>query len=258
VIPRVLTIAGSDSGGGAGIQADLKTFTVLGVYGMSVLTSVTAQNTRGVTAVSDVPVETIEAQFDAVVSDIGVDAAKTGMLSSRAIIEAVAARLRRAPIRQLVVDPVMRAKGGDPLLHPEAADALRDQIVPLAAIVTPNRHEAEALARLTIDGPAAAEEAARRIHALGAQAVVIKDGGRDLFYDGGEMVWLEGERIDTRSLHGTGCTLSAAMAAHLARGLAPIDAAREAKKFVTVAIRRAHPLGQGHGPVNHLWPLEES
>lgn len=257
-IPRALTIAGSDSGGGAGIQADLKTFSALGVFGMSALTAITAQNTTGVYAVHEVPPEVVAAQIDAVVTDIGVDAAKTGMLSSAPIIEAVADRIRAHRIEKLVVDPVMVAKSGAPLLRPEAQEALRTNLLPLALVVTPNLPEAQALTGQEIQDPKGMREAARRIRDLGPRFVLIKGGhlkgdAVDILYDGETFTDLPAPRIPTQHTHGTGCVLSAAIAAYLARGLAPREAVREGKSFVTQAIEAGLPLGRGVGPCNPLF-----
>jgi len=257
--PRALTVAGSDSGGGAGIQADLKTFSAFGVYGTSAITAVTAQNTLGVRAIHEVPPQVVAAQIDAVLEDIGADAVKTGMLSSAAIIEAVADRLRAHSVTALVVDPVMVAKSGDVLLRPEAVQALLQLILPMAAVVTPNAPEAGVLSGIEVSDAESAREAARRIHALGAAIVIVKgghlDGDRsdDLYFDGGDFEVLSGRRIVTPHTHGTGCTFSAAIAAGLALGLAPLAAAREARAFLQGAIEHAEPLGAGHGPVNHFW-----
>jgi hydroxymethylpyrimidine/phosphomethylpyrimidine kinase len=259
--PRALTIAGSDSGGGAGIQADLKTFAAFGVYGASAITAITAQNTIGVRAIHDVPASMVAAQIDAVLDDIGADAAKTGMLSSPEIIETVADRLRAHAVAALVVDPVMVAKSGDRLLREDAVRALRDLLLPLAAVVTPNAPEATVLSGIDVFDAASAREAARRIHDLGPAMVVVKGGhldgdtSDDLVFDGRAFEVLSGRRIATRHTHGTGCTFSAAICACLARGLAPLEAAREARAYVQGAIEHAEPLGGGHGPVNHLWRL---
>jgi len=257
--PRALTIAGSDSGGGAGIQADLKTFGAFGVYGASAITAITAQNTLGVRAIHEVPPEVVAAQIDAVLEDIGADAVKTGMLSSAAIIEAVADRLRAHSVTALVVDPVMVAKSGDALLRPEAVQALLELILPMAAVVTPNAPEATVLSGVEVRDFESAREAARRIRALGPAIVIVKgghlDGERsdDLLFDGQTFEVLSGRRIDTPHTHGTGCTFSAAIAAGLALGRTPLAAAREARAFLQGAIEHAEPLGAGHGPVNHFW-----
>ena len=262
-ISKALTIAGSDSGGGAGIQADLKTFAALGVYGSSVLTAITAQNTLGVTAVHEIPTEIIAAQFDAVLSDIGADAAKTGMLSSSAIIATVADGVRRHGLTKLVVDPVMVAKSGDRLLREDAVAALRERLLPLALVVTPNIPEAETLAGITIRTDGDRREAARRIGDLGPRYVVVKGGHApgdpvDFLYDGSRIVPIgAGPRIDTPNTHGTGCTFSAAIAAGLARGLAVEEAVRAAKEYLTEALRASYRIGAGHSPVHHFhawWP----
>ena len=259
-IPRALTIAGSDSGGGAGIQADLKTFSAMGVFGVTAITAVTAQNTLDVTGIAEIAPEMVARQIDAVVSDIGVDAAKTGMLSSAAIIEAVADRIRHHRLEQLVVDPVMIAKGGAALLRPEAVDALRRHILPLAMVVTPNLPEAEALCGVSITTRAQMDDAARRIAALGPRCVVVKGGhlegtAVDTVFDGERLEHLEAARIATRNTHGTGCVFSAAITAGLARGVEVHAAIRAAKTFVTGAIEGALPVGTGHGPVNPMYRL---
>lgn len=263
IIPVAMTIAGSDSGGGAGIQADLKTFSALGVYGASTLTAITAQNTVAVTAVHELPTDLISAQIEAVISDIGVDAVKTGMLSSPAIVETVSREVARHGIHNLVVDPVMVAKSGDPLLRQEAVDSVRTQLVPLAALVTPNVPEAETLTAITIASDDDMRQAARLIVAMGARSVVVKGGHRegpatDLFFDGSDFVEFSSERIDTVNTHGTGCTFASAAAAGLAQGKSVLEAVAQAKEYVTEAIRNSYPLGQGHGPVHHFWRLWEN
>ncbi|HKV01760.1 MAG TPA: bifunctional hydroxymethylpyrimidine kinase/phosphomethylpyrimidine kinase [Ktedonobacteraceae bacterium] len=261
-IPRALTIAGSDSGGGAGIQADLKTFAALGVYGLSALTAITVQNTLGVQAAQDLPPELVEAQIDAVLEDIGADAAKTGMLSRSSIIEAVARCVSRWNLR-LVVDPVMVAKGGDPLLQPEAITTLSTMLLPLAEVITPNLYEAEVLTGQRIETLDDMRAAAQAIHALGPRHVVVKGGHRaadpvDVYFDGERFVELRAERISTPHTHGTGCTFSAAIAAFMARGL-PVDAAvTGAKDYITEAIRHAPGLGKGHGPIGHFWQWQQT
>ncbi|HET8522467.1 MAG TPA: bifunctional hydroxymethylpyrimidine kinase/phosphomethylpyrimidine kinase [Thermomicrobiales bacterium] len=256
--PKAMTIAGSDSGGGAGIQADLKTFAALGVYGTSVLTAVTAQNTRAVLAIAEVPEEVIELQIDGVMEDIGADAVKTGMLSSASIIEVVANRLEAWGVDNLVVDPVMVAKSGDHLLQPTAISALRRKLLPLALVVTPNLAETEVLAMQRVATREEAENAARKIADTGARYVVIKGGHRDgppidLIYDGASFHELHAERIDTQNTHGTGCTFSAAIAAHLALGVEPLDAIAAAKRYITEALKASYPIGDGHSPVNHFY-----
>ncbi len=255
---KALTIAGSDSGGGAGIQADLKTFAALGVFGTSVLTAITAQNTVAVTAVHEIPTEIIAAQLDAVLADIGTDAAKTGMLSSAAIIETVAAGVRRHNITKLVVDPVMVAKSGDHLLRRDAVGALRELLLPLALVVTPNIPEAETLAEMTITTDDDRREAARRIAAFGPRYVIVKGGHApgdpvDFLYDGHASIPIDaGPRIATPNTHGTGCTFSAAIAAGLAKGHDVERAVREAKTYITEALRRSYRVGAGHSPVHHF------
>jgi hydroxymethylpyrimidine/phosphomethylpyrimidine kinase len=256
-----MTIAGSDSGGGAGIQADLKTFAMLGVWGTSAITSITVQNTRGVTAVSDVPPDVVANQIRAVAGDIGLDAAKTGMLSSAPIIEAVAEAIERTNVPNLVVDPVFVSKHGDPLLRTDAVEALRSRILPLASVVTPNLAEAAGLAGFEVETAEDMERAGEAILGLGARAVLVKGGhlegaaADDLFLDGDRTEWLTSERLDTTHTHGTGCVLSAAIAAHLARGEDLRDAVRRGKEFVTEAIRHALPIGKGIGPVSPGWEL---
>ncbi|MCS5570156.1 MAG: bifunctional hydroxymethylpyrimidine kinase/phosphomethylpyrimidine kinase [Pseudomonadales bacterium] len=254
-----LTIAGSDSGGGAGIQADLKTFAAHGVYGTCAITAVTAQNTLGVEAVENLSVQLIVAQVNAVVDDIGVDAVKTGMLATPEIVERVATLLPSLPTPHIVVDPVMVAKSGARLLAEEAIDAVRRMLLPCATVVTPNAMEAEVLAKIEIDSLGSAREAARRIYDLGPGTVVIKGGhiptadAVDLVYDGHEYLELRGPRLRSRHTHGTGCTFAAAVAANLALGLPTPDAISGAKHYVAQAIRHGLPLGSGHGPLGHFW-----
>ena len=255
---KALTVAGSDSGGGAGIQADLKSFAALGVYGASVVTAITAQNTVGVTAVHDVPADIVSMQFDAVMEDIGADAVKTGMLSSGAIIEVVADRIRQHGVVNLVVDPVMVAKSGDSLLQPEAVATLRDVLLPLALVATPNLPEAAALLGRRIETEENMRQAAEAIHDLGTQTVVIKGGHRsgdanDVFYDGTQFEEFPAVRIPTENTHGTGCTFASAIAAGLAKGHSPRDAVAEAKEYVTGAIRESYAIGHGHSPVHHFY-----
>jgi hydroxymethylpyrimidine/phosphomethylpyrimidine kinase len=256
-IARALTIAGSDSGGGAGIQADLKTFSALGVFGMTAITAVTAQNTIGVTGIVEIPPEAVGQQIDAVVSDIGVDAAKTGMLSSAPIIEVVADRIRHHRLERLVIDPVMISKSGAPLLRADAVDALRRRLLPLALVVTPNLHEARALTGREVRTLEDMEEAARALAALGPRWVVVKGGhlegaAVDVVFDGERTERLESRRIPTPHTHGTGCVFSAAITAGLARGDDILAAIRAAKVFITRAIEEALPVGHGHGPANPL------
>lgn len=261
--PKALTIAGSDSGGGAGIQADLKTFAALGVYGSSVITAITAQNTVGVTAVHEIPTEVVAAQLDAVMSDIGADAAKTGMLSSPEIVRTVADGVRRHGIERLVVDPVMVAKSGDRLLREEAVEAVKTALLPVAYVVTPNLPEAEVLTGQSIQTEADMEEAARAIHAMGPQIVVVKGGHLegdpvDVIYDGATFERLRMPRVDTPHTHGTGCTFAAAITARLAAGRPPLTAIAEAKEYLYQALLHAYRVGAGHSPVHHFHALWHS
>lgn len=252
---RILTIAGSDSGGGAGIQTDLKTITVLGGYGMSVITALTAQNTVGVQAVFELPLDFIEKQIDSVMEDIGVDAVKTGMLSSSPIVSLVASKIAQYRVKRLVVDPVMVAKSGDPLLKEEAQEALREELIPLAFVVTPNLPEASVLAGMKVSNLKAMKEAARRIHDMGAKNVLVKGGHLegelvDLLFDGKAFFEFSGPRIPTNNTHGTGCTFASAIATELAKGSPIQEAVKRAKEFMETAIRFSLPLGKGHGPTN--------
>jgi len=253
-----MTVAGSDSGGGAGIQADLKTFAALGVYGTSTVTAVTAQNTVGVRQAVELPVEIIASQFDAIVEDIGVDAAKTGMLSSAAIIETVAAKAEEHRLKKLVVDPVMIAKSGDRLLREDAVSALARRLIPLADVVTPNLQEAEALVGFPVRDPASMRRAAKAIVEMGAGAAVVKGGHAegeeavDLMFDGTGFHEFRAPRVVTRNTHGTGCTFSAAIAAFLARGESVVGAVELAKVYLTRALERGVSIGKGHGPVEHF------
>lgn len=261
-VAKAMTIAGSDSGGGAGIQADLKTFAALGVYGTSVLTAVTAQNTLGVTAIHEIPTEVIAAQIEAVITDIGVGAVKTGMLASNSIIECVASQLRRHSVPWLVVDPVMVAKSGDTLLAKNATETLRTSLVPLASVITPNIPEAETLTGMKIVSDTEVRQAAEKLVAMGAKAVVVKGGHRegpatDLYYDGSRFHEFSAERIESSNTHGTGCTFASAIAAGLARGMSLLDSVALAKDYVTEAIRRSFSVGRGHGPLNHFYKLWE-
>ena len=262
MIPRVLTIAGSDSGGGAGIQADLKTITLLGGYGMSAVTALTAQNTLAVSGILEIPPEFVGQQLEAVLADIGADAAKTGMLGGSRVVEVVCRKLRRFRIPNLVVDPVMVSKNGARLLKPEAEDALRRELVPLATLITPNIPEAEVLTGRRIRTAKEAREAAVQIRKMGARHVLIKGGhlrgpATDFLYDGERFQEFEEERVQTPHTHGTGCTLSAAIAVGLGKGKELREAVAAAKKFLTAAIRMAAPLGHGRGPVNHYGPIRQ-
>ena len=255
--PTALTIAGSDSSGGAGIQADLKTFQRFGVYGASAVTLITAQNTVGVRELYPLPSELVASQIAAVAEDLDVHAAKTGALGSSELIETVADSVARHAIPNLVVDPVMISKHGDALLAGEAVEALKRRLIPGAALVTPNLHEAGALLGRPVQSEARMRDAARALRDLGAAAVLVKGGylagaeAVDLLYDGDEFTRLATPRIETPHTHGTGCTYAAAITALLARGEPLVEAVREAKEFMTRAIRSAPGLGHGHGPVNH-------
>lgn len=262
---RILTVAGSDSGGGAGIQADLKAITVLGGYGMSVITALTAQNTMGVQGVHAVPIDFIARQLDSVLSDIGADAVKTGMLATPEIVETVSDGIKRYNIKILVVDPVMVAKSGDTLLGEDARETLKSVLLPLATVVTPNLPEAMVLCKSSVDTIDEMHDAARRIHDLGPPYVVIKGGhmqGRpvDLLFDGENFHTFDAPRLNQRNTHGTGCTFSAALATNLANGLAIVDAVGKAKEFITRAIAAGLDIGSGHGPTNpyiHIENLKE-
>ncbi|HSL11560.1 MAG TPA: bifunctional hydroxymethylpyrimidine kinase/phosphomethylpyrimidine kinase [Actinomycetota bacterium] len=259
---RVLTIAGSDSGGGAGIQADLKTFSALGVFGMTAITAVTVQNTRGVSSFEPLSPATVRDQITAVADDIGVDAAKTGMLASAEIVGAVADALEASNVPNLVVDPVFVSKHGHALLAPDAVEALRRRILPHAVLVTPNLPEAAGLAGIDVTERGDMRKAADAILAFGARAVLIKGGhldgadAADLLVTGdGDERWLSEPRIDTPHTHGTGCTLSAAIAAHLGLGDDLMTAVERGKGFVTEAIRASLAIGTGIGPVDQLWRI---
>lgn len=256
MIKRILTIAGSDSGGGAGIQADLKTITVLGSYGMSAITALTAQNTVGVQGVHPVPTEFITQQIESVLSDLGADAAKTGMLATPEIVLAVAEQLRRFDVEHLVVDPVMVAKSGDMLLSESARATMKDVLLPLAHVVTPNLPEASELCGFPVHDIDAMKEAARKIHQMGARFVLVKGGhlkgdAIDVLFDGDDFQIFDAPRLSNRNTHGTGCTFSAALATFLGQGLTVPMAVQEAKKFITRAIALGLNLGSGHGPTNH-------
>jgi hydroxymethylpyrimidine/phosphomethylpyrimidine kinase len=256
-----LTIAGSDSGGGAGIQADLKTFQALGVWGMSAITAVTVQNTKGVSGYEELSAHTVGEQIRAVVTDIGVDAAKTGMLASAPIVEAAAAAVEETGVPNLVVDPVSVSKHGHPLLAEDAVEALRSLIVPLATLVTPNLPEAALLAGFEVRERKDMERAGRAILNLGAGAVLVKGGhlesgdAVDVLVTRDDARDVSAERVDTRHTHGTGCVLSAAIAGYLARGQGLDEAIDEGKRFVTGAIRGALEIGGGIGPVDPSWDL---
>jgi hydroxymethylpyrimidine/phosphomethylpyrimidine kinase len=261
-IKQVLTIAGSDSGGGAGIQADIKSMSANGVFAMSVVTAVTAQNTEEVTDVFELPTSIVAAQIDAVFDDFDVAAVKTGMLSSAAIVEIVARMLKPQNVTNLVVDPVMISKSGHLLLKPDAIDAIKGQLFPLALLVTPNIHEAQQLSGIEIKTLADARRAAKIIHGFGCKHVLIKGGhlptdrATDLLYDGRFFNVFKGEFIDTPHTHGTGCTFASAIAAHLAQGKSVNDAVQKAKTYLTEAIRHSLAIGHGTGPTNHFYFLQ--
>jgi hydroxymethylpyrimidine/phosphomethylpyrimidine kinase len=254
-----LTIAGSDSGGGAGIQADLKTFAALGVYGTSAITAVTAQNTVGVTASIALEADFVTAQIEAVAGDITIHATKIGMLANAAIVEAVVAAIEELELPLVVVDPVMIAKSGDRLLDEDGILAIRGELLSLARVVTPNLPEAEALSGRRIQSLADARDAARTIRKMGARAVIIKGGHGtssevvDLLLDGEAIYEFRTTRIDTRNTHGTGCTFASAVAAHLAHGRTLAEAAERAQRYVAGAIAHGLSIGHGHGPLNHFW-----
>ena len=257
--PIGLTIAGSDSGGGAGIQADIKAMEANGVFATTALTAITAQNTQGVTLAFDLPLDLIEAQIDAVLDDMQVAAFKTGMLSSKAIIELVARKIQDRQMTPLVVDPVMVATSGDPLLQMDAIQSIIRHLIPLADVVTPNAHEAAHLTGKEVATLEQAEEAAAQIHAMGAQGVLVKGGhlagteeAIDVFYDGVEISYFRAPFIDTHHTHGTGCTYASAIAAHLAHGRPVSEAIARAKQYVTKAIEHGWAAGKGHGPTNHF------
>ena len=262
---RVLTIAGSDSGGGAGIQADLKTFSALGCYGMSVVTALTAQNTTGITGIHAVPPAFAVQQMAAVIGDIGVDAVKVGMLYSAELIESVADSLQKHGVQTIVLDPVMVAQSGDKLLQEEAISALKSVLVPMATVVTPNLPEAEVLLERKIDGIDAMRTAARDLAALGCRSVLIKGGhmetpeSSDVLFinDEDRFLVMSDRRVSTPNTHGTGCSLSSAIAAHLAKGLDIESAVQKAKQYIAEAIRAgaAYRIGQGCGPVHHFYPF---
>jgi len=260
MVARVLTIAGSDSGGGAGIQADLKTITMMGGYGMSALAALTAQNTVQVAGIHEVPLEFIALQMDVVLEDIGVDAAKTGMLLNSRVVRLVADKVREHGIPNLVVDPVMAAKSGDALLLEEARQAIKTRLLPLSTVCTPNIPEAEILSGHSIRTHQDMKDAARMIHDLGAQHVLVKGGHRldrpvDLLFDGLDFFEFEGIRYDTPNTHGTGCTFSAAIATALAQGFSVPEAVSLAKIYTDLAIRFSLDIGEGHGPTNHYAPM---
>lgn len=259
-VPVALTIAGSDSGAGAGIQADLKTFSALGVYAATVITAITAQNTLEVQAVELVSPEMVRKQIEAVLSDIGADAVKIGMLGSLGNIDVTAAMLRHFKARNVVLDPVLASTSGFRLLPGEALNALMEQLLPVAHMVTPNLTEAEILSGVTISTVEDMKNAAAQIHQKGSEMVLVKGGHLtgapiDVFYDGIDFILLEAERIPTENTHGTGCTLSSAIAAYLAKGFDPLSAVRAAKQYISAAIQHSLKIGRGKGPVNQFFKI---
>jgi hydroxymethylpyrimidine/phosphomethylpyrimidine kinase len=266
--PRVMTIAGTDSGGGAGVAADLRAMAACGVHGCVAVTAVTVQNTRGVTGVHPIPPETVAAQIESVATDIGLDAVKTGMLASRQIIEAIVAACDRVGIgaggsTPLVVDPVAASMHGDPLLADEALDAFRSQLFPRATLITPNLDEVRLFVGVDVHDRAAQYEAAKLLFALGPRYVLVKGGHLredvdacvDLLYDGHTFTELPGPRFDTGDTHGSGDNMASAIASGLARGMGVPDAVATGKRFVVEAVRQSYPLGGGHGPVSPLWAV---
>lgn len=259
----VLTIAGSDSGGGAGIQADLKAISAQGVFGMSVITAITAQNTVEVREVQNIDLAMIRSQIEAVFDDIQVDTVKIGMLSSAGVVQIVAKTLREYAPKQIILDPVMISKAGHHLLQEEAIDALKDMLIPMSTMITPNVPEAEVLTGREIKTKEDMKLACREIHRQGAKTVLLKGGHLegdpdDLFFDGENDYWYEEKRIETKNTHGTGCTLSSAIAANLAKGDSLIDAVSSSKRYITNAIKYSLDLGRGHGPVHHFYEFHKS
>ena len=263
IVPRALTIAGSDSGGGAGIQADLKTFTAFKVFGMSAITSVTAQNTTSVLGISDLPPEFVGLQIDAVVKDLGVDAVKIGMLSNKYIVESVAKKIVEYGLKNIVLDPVMVTSSGDPLLNSGARETLINKLFPHASVLTPNIPEAEVISGVEISCVEDMKTAAEKVRTLGPENVLLKGGhldnssdAIDVLYNGKDFFEFKSLRVDTKNTHGTGCTYSAAICAGLAKGLSVIDAVKEAKDYVTFGIQNSFDIGKGHGPLNHFWKID--
>lgn len=260
-IPVSLTIAGSDSGGGAGIQADLKTFSALGTFGCSVITAVTAQNTTGVYGIHEIPLDIIESQIDAVLNDLNPNVIKTGMLASIEVIKLISEKIKSSKTKNIVVDPVMIAKGGDKLIKDNAIGHLISELLPLSTVVTPNIPEAEVLSHMSINNTQDIESAAKIIHKMGPDFVVIKGGhsndskSNDIIFDGQKFTTLEANRILTTNTHGTGCTYASAIAAGLAKNYSVEKSVKEAKDYVTEAIKNEPGLGNGHGPLNHFFML---
>lgn len=258
---KTLTIAGSDTCGGAGIQADLKTFSAHGTYGMSVITAVTVQNTMGVFGCQDIDPDIIAGQIDAIFTDIDhVDAVKVGMVSKIETINTIADKLEQYKPENIIIDPVMISKSGFDLLKPEAKDALISRLIPLATVLTPNLPEAEVITGMKIDTVDAMKEAAEKIYKMGAKNVFVKGGhlsddATDILFDGEKIIILEGRRFNTKNTHGTGCTISSAIAANLANGLTVEEAVKAAKKYITTAIEHSFAIGKGVGPTNHFYEL---
>lgn len=260
-IPLALTVAGSDSGGGAGIQADLKTFTALGVYGLSVLTSLTAQNTTGVQSIFDLPVKFIESQFDSVLTDIGCDAVKIGMLSDEEIIRSVTSKLSEYKVTNIVLDPVMVSKGGSRLLKEGAVSTLVESLIPLSLVITPNLREAEVLSGFPVSSRDDMKRAAEKIKSFGCRNVIVTGGHLegdtvvDILFDGSRFIEFSEVRINTKNTHGTGCTYSSAICAGLAKGYVLADSVKYAKHYTTNAIKHSLDIGKGHGPLMHYWDI---
>lgn len=261
MIPKVLTIAGSDSGGGAGIQADLKTFTALRVYGMSIITSITAQNTKEVRGAYHITPYMVELQFKTVAEDIGIDAVKTGMLPNKEIIKTVSKLLKEYNIKNVVVDPVMISKSGYPLLEESAITSLIYELFPLALLITPNIPEAEKISGISIKNLDDMKKSAEKMVSIGAKQVLLKGGHLnsddlvDLLYDGKDFYYFSSKRILTKNTHGTGCTLSSAITSYISKGFNIISAIKEAKNYLEGAIKNSFPLGKGEGPLNHFWKI---
>lgn len=260
MMKNVLTIAGSDSCGGAGIQADLKTFSALGTYGMSVITAVTAQNTQGVLDVQDITPDIVEKQIEAIFDDINVDAVKIGMVSNSNTIKTIAKNLRKYNVKNIVLDPVMISKSGYDLLKPEAKAALIDELIPLATIITPNIPEAEEISEIKINNLDDMKKAANKIYKMGPKFVLVKGGhlsntADDVLFDGKDIKILRGDRFKTKNTHGTGCTLSSAIASYIALGYSVYDAVKLAKDYITTAIKHSFSIGKGHGPTHHFYSL---
>jgi len=256
-LPKSLTIAGSDSGGGAGIQADLKTFASLGVYGTSAITAVTSQNTLGVTDIVDIPAKSVVSQIQAVISDIGTDSIKTGMLSNASIVNAVSSFLSQNKFEKIIVDPVMISKSGHKLLSESAIKSIVSMLIPISYIITPNIPEASIISGTEIDSIESAKIAAKKIVKLGARTCIVKGGHfdgppTDVFYDGKKYEIFKSKRINTKNTHGTGCTFSAAIAAYIAKGEDIISSISKSKDYINSAIQENFLIGKGHGPLNHF------